>query len=31
MMGGLTLEIRGNETEIIESKKYLDDLIEGMP
>jgi len=29
--GGLTLEIRGNETEIIESKKYLDDLIEGMP
>jgi len=29
--GWLTLEIRGNEREIMESKKYLDHLIEGMP
>lgn len=29
--GWITLEIRGNETEIMESKKYLDHLIEGMP
>jgi sugar phosphate isomerase/epimerase len=29
--GWLTLEIRGNERETMESKKYLDHLIEGMP
>lgn len=29
--GWLTLEIRGNEREIMESKKHLDHLIEGMP